>query len=90
MVVSLATIFYWEKETIMEFKLFSKLGSLEGIELYMLIGGLVILGLLIWAVASYAKRARQRHSKRPKPRRQNPTARRCSSTARCRSRSRSC
>ncbi|MEZ4627030.1 MAG: energy-coupled thiamine transporter ThiT [Eubacteriales bacterium] len=42
----------------MEFKLFSKLGSLEGIELYMLIGGLVILGLLIWAVASYAKRAK--------------------------------
>ncbi|MEZ4627866.1 MAG: energy-coupled thiamine transporter ThiT [Eubacteriales bacterium] len=42
----------------MEFKLFSKLGSLEGIELYMLIGGLVVLGLLIWAVVSYAKRAK--------------------------------
>ena len=42
----------------MEFKLFSKLASLEGIELYMLLGGLVVLGLLIWAVASYAKRAK--------------------------------
>jgi len=42
----------------MEFNLFSKLASLEGIELYMLLGGLVVLGLLIWAVGSYAKRAR--------------------------------
>ena len=42
----------------MEFKLFSKLASLEGIELYMLLGALVVLGLLIWAVASYAKRAK--------------------------------
>ena len=30
----------------MEFKLFSKLASLEGIELYMLLGGLIVLGLL--------------------------------------------
>ena len=30
----------------MEFKLFSKLASLEGIELYMLLGALVVLGLL--------------------------------------------
>jgi thiamine transporter len=42
----------------MEFKLFSKLASLEGIELYMLLGGLVILGLLIWAVVASAKRAK--------------------------------
>ena len=42
----------------MEFKLFSKLASLEGIDLYMLLGALVVLGLLIWAVASYAKRAK--------------------------------
>ena len=42
----------------MEFNLFSKLASLEGIELYMLLGGLAVLGLLIWAVASYAKRAK--------------------------------
>ena len=42
----------------MEFKLFSKLASLEGIELYMLLGALVVLGLLIWAVASYSKRAK--------------------------------
>lgn len=42
----------------MEFKLFSKLASLEGFELYLFIGGLVVLGLLIWAVASYAKRAK--------------------------------
>ncbi len=42
----------------MEFKLFSKLASLEGIELYMLLGALIVLGLLIWAVASYAKHAR--------------------------------
>ena len=42
----------------MEFKLFSKLASLEGIELYMLLGGLIVLGLLIWAVASYAKHAK--------------------------------
>ena len=42
----------------MEFKLFSKLASLEGIELYMLLGALVALALLIWAVASYSKRAK--------------------------------
>ena len=42
----------------MEFKLFSKLASLEGIELYMLLGGLVVLGLLIWVIASTAKRAK--------------------------------
>ena len=42
----------------MEFKLFSKLASLEGIELYMLLGGLVVLGLLIWVIASNAKRAK--------------------------------
>jgi thiamine transporter len=42
----------------MEFKLFSKLASLEGIELTMLLGGLVVLGLLIWAVVAYAKRAK--------------------------------
>ena len=46
-------------------RLFSKLGSLEGIELYMLIGGLVILGLLIWAVASYAKRAKAKALEAP-------------------------
>ena len=42
----------------MEFKLFSKLASLEGFELYLFIGGLVVLGLLIWAVIAYAKRAK--------------------------------
>ena len=42
----------------MEFKLFSKLASLEGIELYMLLGGLVVLGLLIWVVTATAKRAK--------------------------------
>ncbi|MEZ4509037.1 MAG: energy-coupled thiamine transporter ThiT [Eubacteriales bacterium] len=42
----------------MEFKLFSKLASLEGIDLYMLLGALVVLGLLVWAVASYARRAK--------------------------------
>ena len=42
----------------MEFKLFSKLASLEGIELYMLLGALVVLGLLIWAIAAYTKRAK--------------------------------
>ena len=42
----------------MEFKLFSKLASLEGIELYMLLGALVVLGLLIWAVVAYSKRAK--------------------------------
>ena len=49
----------------MEFKLFSKLASLEGIELYMLLGGLVVLGLLIWAVASYAKRAKAQAAAAP-------------------------
>lgn len=49
----------------MEFKLFSKLASLEGIELYMLLGGLVVLGLLIWAVASYAKRAKTQAAAAP-------------------------
>ena len=58
MVVSLATIFYWKKENNMEFNLFSKLASLEGIELYMLLGAIVALGLLIWAVVSYTKRAK--------------------------------
>lgn len=42
----------------MEFKLFSKLASLEGIDLAMLIGALVVLGLLIWAVMAYAKKAK--------------------------------
>lgn len=42
----------------MEFKLFSKLASLQGIELYMLLGALAILGLLVWAVVSYARRAK--------------------------------
>ncbi|MEA4869375.1 MAG: energy-coupled thiamine transporter ThiT [Christensenella sp.] len=42
----------------MEFKLFSKLASLEGIELFLLLGALVVLGLLIWAVVSYAVRAK--------------------------------
>ena len=42
----------------MEFNLFSKLASLEGFELYLFIGGLVVLGLLIWAVVAYAKRAK--------------------------------
>lgn len=49
----------------MEFKLFSKLASLEGIELYMLLGGLVVLGLLIWAVASYAKRSKAQAAAAP-------------------------
>ena len=42
----------------MEFKLFKKLASLEGIELYMLIGAAVVLGLLIWAVLASQKRAK--------------------------------
>jgi thiamine transporter len=42
----------------MEFKLFSKLASLEGIELYMLLGALVVLAVLVWAVVSYARRAK--------------------------------
>ena len=43
----------------MEFKLFKKLASLEGIELYMLIGAAVVLGLLIWAVLASQKRAKE-------------------------------
>lgn len=42
----------------MEFNLFSKLASLEGIELYMLLGALVVLAVLVWAIVSYTKRAR--------------------------------
>ena len=49
----------------MEFKLFSKLASLEGIELTMLLGALVVLGLLIWAVAAYAKRAKTQAAAAP-------------------------
>lgn len=49
----------------MEFKLFSKLASLEGIELTMLLGALVVLALLIWAVAVYAKRAKTRAASAP-------------------------
>ena len=49
----------------MEFKLFSKLASLEGIELYMLIGGLALLGVLIAVVVSYAKRAKARAASEP-------------------------
>ena len=49
----------------MEFKLFSKLASLEGIELTMLLGALVVLALLIWAVAVYAKRAKTREMTAP-------------------------
>ena len=42
----------------MEFKLFSKLASLEGIELYMLLGALVVLALLVWGVVASRKRAK--------------------------------
>ena len=49
----------------MEFKLFSKLASLEGIELYMLLGALVVLGLLIWAVAAYSRRAKAKATAAP-------------------------
>ncbi|NLI53321.1 MAG: energy-coupled thiamine transporter ThiT [Clostridiales bacterium] len=49
----------------MEFKLFSKLASLEGIDLYMLLGALVVLGLLIWAVAAYAKRTKAKPTDAP-------------------------
>lgn len=49
----------------MEFKLFSKLASLEGFELYMLLGALVVLGLLIWAVAAYTKRAKAKAAAAP-------------------------
>ncbi|HML68568.1 MAG TPA: energy-coupled thiamine transporter ThiT [Clostridia bacterium] len=49
----------------MEFKLFSKLASLEGIELYMLLGGLVVLGVLIAVVVSYAKRAKVQAATQP-------------------------
>jgi thiamine transporter len=59
MVVSMATIFLWKKEKqTMEFKLFSKLASLEGIELYMLLGALVVLALLVWGVLASRKRAK--------------------------------
>ena len=49
----------------MEFKLFSKLASLEGIELYMLLGGLIVLAGLIWAVAVYARRAKAQAAAEP-------------------------
>lgn len=42
----------------MEFKLFTKLASLEGIELYMLLGAVVVLALLVWAVLASRKRAK--------------------------------
>ena len=42
----------------MEFKLFSKLASLEGIELYMLLGAIVVLAGLVWAIVSYTKRTK--------------------------------
>ena len=49
----------------MEFQLFSKLASLEGIELYMLLGGIVVLGVLIAVVVSYAKRAKAQAAIQP-------------------------
>lgn len=49
----------------MEFKLFSKLASLEGIELYMLLGALVVLAVLVWAVVSYARRAKAQAAGQP-------------------------
>ena len=49
----------------MEFNLFSKLASLEGIELYMLLGGLVLLGVLIAVVVSYARRAKAQAATQP-------------------------
>ena len=49
----------------MEFQLFSKLASLEGIELFMLLGGLVVLGVLIAVVVSYAKRAKAQAAIQP-------------------------
>ena len=42
----------------MEFKLFSKLSSLEGIDLYMLLGALVVLALLVWGVLASRKGAK--------------------------------
>jgi len=42
----------------MEFILFKKLASLEGIELYMFIGAGVILALLIYAAVRYRKKAK--------------------------------
>ena len=47
----------------MEFNLFSKLASLEGIDLYMLLGALAVLGLLVWAVVAYARRAKAQAAK---------------------------
>ena len=42
----------------MELKLFKKLASLEGIELYMLLGALVVLALLVWGVLASRKHAK--------------------------------
>ena len=44
----------------MEFNLFTKLASLEGIDLYMFIGAGVALALLIYAVVRYRKKAKTR------------------------------
>ena len=49
----------------MEFKLFKKLASLEGIELYMLFGAILLLGLLVWAVVAYNKRAQAQAAAAP-------------------------
>ncbi len=57
----------------MEFKLFTKLASLEGIELYMLFGAVVLLGLLIWAVVAYNRRARAQAAAAPEAPRAKPS-----------------
>ena len=58
MVVRLAAIFYRkkEKEKVMEFKLFHKLASLEGIELIMFIVAGVVFAALLVAVILYRKK----------------------------------
>ncbi len=49
----------------MEFKLFKKLASLEGIELYMLIGAAVVLALLVWAVLANQRRTKAQLQEEP-------------------------
>lgn len=44
----------------MEFNLFTKLASLEGIDLYLLIGAGIVLALLIYAAVRYRKKAKAR------------------------------
>jgi len=58
MAVQWAAIFCWEEKRKMEFKLFKKLASLEGAELYLLLAAAAVFLVLLIAVIRYRRKAK--------------------------------